>query len=497
MSDSPYTFEVPSTWIWVKVRDLTDVIRGASPRPKGDPRYFGGSVPWIMISDVSREPGKYLSRTKEGVTPEGASRSRLLQPGALILSNSGTVCVPKILQIEGCIHDGFVSFPSLPPEVSKDYLYYWFASIRDKVIQQNKQGITQVNLNTEIVRDLDIPLAPAGEQRRIVAKIEELFSDLDAAVAALERVQAKLKRYRAAVLKAAVEGKLTAEWRAQHPNTEPAAELLARILDERRRRWEEAQLARYAQARKEPPNNWREKYQAPMPPDETDLPTIPTTWVVASLDQLSLTITSGSRDWSQYYNRGSGTFIMAQNVRPGRLDLSSRQLVDPPPGDRDRARSQVQNGDLLITIVGANTGDVCRVRGEIPEHYVCQSVALVRPVDVRCSAFLEQYFVSDENGQRQFRRYIYGQGRPHLGFDELRVTAVVLPPLAEQAEIVREIEDRLSVVDQLTAQVEATLKRSSRLRQGILKRAFEGRLVPQDSTDEPAEKLLERIQAER
>lgn len=344
--------------------------------------------------------------------------------------------------------------------------------------------------------DIEVRLAPEAEQRRIVDKIDELFSDLDAAVAALERVQAKLKRYRATVLKAAVEGKLTEEWRKQHRDTERAAVLLARILEERRRRWEEARHDKFKTA-KESPKNWREKYPVPMPPDRTDLPCIPTTWEVASLDQLSQTITSGSRDWSQYYDRGSGTFIMAQNVRPGRLDLSSRQLVDPPPGDRDKARSQVQNGDLLITIVGANTGDVCRVRGEFPEHYVCQSVALVRPVDTRCSAFLEQYFVSDENGQRQFRRYIYGQGRPHLGFDELRVTAVVLPPLAEQAEIVREVEARLSVVDQLAAQVEANLRRASLLRQGILKRAFEGELVSQDPTDEPADKLLERIRAVR
>ena len=87
-----------------------------------------------------------------------------------------------------------------------------------------------------------VPVPPLNEQRRIVAKIEELFSDLDAGVVALERVRANLKRYRATVLKAAVEGKLTEDWRAQHPNTEPASVLLERILTERRRQWEQAQL---------------------------------------------------------------------------------------------------------------------------------------------------------------------------------------------------------------------------------------------------------------
>ena len=108
---------------------------------------------------------------------------------------------------------------------------------------------------------------PLNEQRRIVAKIDELFSDLDAGVAALERARANLKRYRAAVLKAAVEGKLTEQWRAEHPATEPASKLLERILAERRKKWEVDQLAKYAAAGKTPPKDWREKYVEPAGPD--------------------------------------------------------------------------------------------------------------------------------------------------------------------------------------------------------------------------------------
>src|SRR5690349_7604103 len=97
---------LPDRWEWVTVAHLSEVVRGASPRPKGDPKYFGGSIPWIMISDITRQPGKYLSATRETVTDEGAARSRLIKKGSLILSNSGSVCIPKILAIDGCIHDG-------------------------------------------------------------------------------------------------------------------------------------------------------------------------------------------------------------------------------------------------------------------------------------------------------------------------------------------------------------------------------------------------------
>ena len=159
------------------------------------------------------------------------------------------------------------------------------------------------------------------------------------------------------------------------------------------------------------------------------------------MDALTCVITSGSRDWKQYYREdGSGTFIMAQNVRPLRFDRSYRLAVEPPENDRDRTRSEVFKDDLLVTIVGANTGDSCRVPEKLSEHYVCQSVALMRPVLTETSRFLEMFLNSTGHGLAEFRKWIYGEGRPHLSFDNLRETLVCLPPLAEQQEIVRRVE---------------------------------------------------------
>jgi type I restriction enzyme S subunit len=357
-----------------------------------------------------------------------------------------------------------------------------------------QRGTSYPAVRDSDVREHRIPLPPLAEQRRIVEAIEQQLTRLDAGVASLKRAQAGLRRYKAAVLKAACEGRLA----PQDPTDEPANALLSRILAERRVKWEAEQIAKmHAQGRMVLDDGWRAKYQEPQGPDASALVELPKGWVVASMDQITTRITSGSRDWSKYYGEGSGTFLMAQNIRPGQLDLSYRQPVNPPAGDRDRARSQVELDDLLVTIVGVNTGDVCRVPNELPEHYVCQSVALMRPVVPELSRYAELYLVSPENGQHQYEQYIYGAGRPHLSFDQLKMTAVVFPPLAEQQRIVAEVERRLSVVAEVEAAVAANLKRAERLRQAILKRAFEGKLVPQDPSDEPAGVLLERIREER
>ncbi|MCP5553984.1 MAG: restriction endonuclease subunit S [Akkermansiaceae bacterium] len=254
------------------------------------------------------------------------------------------------------------------------------------------------------IEEHDIPLPPLPEQRRIVARIEELFSRLDAGVAALRHARAQLQRYRQSVLAAAVTGELTREWREQNAAeasrlsssdkdqrqdasatllTEPADALLERILKLRREMWD-----------------GRGKYKEPVEPNDAFDRSPPSNWQIASMDALTCHITSGSRDWTKYYtDDGYAVFVMAQNVRPLKFHSTPVVRVAPPDGDRDKARSKVAENDLLITIVGANTGDVCRVDKGFDDYYVCQSVALLRPVESATANYLELYMNSEEHGQ--------------------------------------------------------------------------------------------------
>jgi type I restriction enzyme S subunit len=323
--------------------------------------------------------------------------------------------------------------------IDADYVRYFLLqrSFRRDAERNMRGAAGQRRVPSTYLETRGVPVAPSNEQRRIVDKIDELFSDIEEGERALERARKLLHRYRQAVLKAAVSGELSKDWREKHKGEIESGEaLLARILKTRREAWEQAELAKLRAKGLEPNDNrWKEKYREPTPSDTADLPEIPEEWTHASCDSLVFHLTSGSRDWKQFYGRGAATFIMAQNVRAGRYDDSLKQVVDPPAGDPETERTRVRKGDLLVTIVGANTGDVCTFTQESGDHYVCQSVALMRPWSHAYSEFLNIYFQAEEGGQRQYKRYIYGAGRPHLSFDQLRQTAVAVPSETEAAEI--------------------------------------------------------------
>jgi type I restriction enzyme S subunit len=497
--------ELPKGWLEIPVSAIAEV----NPPQPSIPIPEDGQVSFVRMASVEAESG-ILDASQLRPWTEVNKGYTKFQEGDVLFAKitpcmeNGKFAVAR--ELHGQVGAGSTEFHVLRTYglVREKYLLHFLLQRQvrrnARMLMQGAAG--QLRIPASFFDRLILPLAPPDEQDRIVAEIEKQFTRLDAATAALKRVQANLKRYRASVLKAACEGRLVpteAELaRKEGRDYEPAEKLLQRILRERRARWEIDTLAKMQASGKPPQDDcWKQKYSEPAAPDPSFAFTPPEGWCIASMDQLTSRITSGSRDWSEYYGRGTGTFVMAQNVRPGLFDMSMRQEVDPPVNDPSAVRSQIEKNDLLVTIVGANTGDVCRVPDSFPEHYVCQSVALMRPVETSLGQYLEFFMSSDEHGQMIYKRYTYGAGRPHLSFEQLKATPVLLPPEAEITRIVDVVSQASPTVERQRAAVDLQLSKVSGLRNAILASAFTGQLVPQDPTDEPASALLERIRAER
>jgi type I restriction enzyme, S subunit len=374
----------------------------------------------------------------------------------------------------------------------------WTATtIMNRVTRLAKATAGQFNIGVGMCRHLlPVPLAPANEQGRIVDRVEELLSDLDAGVAALERVKANLKRYRASVLKAAVEGRLTQSWRAAHRPTETGAQLLGHILKERRRKWEDDQLAAFAAAGKPPPNNWRARYKEPIAPDTTNLPELPESWCWASIEQLLAEPTC------------NGISIKGTNAPPGvpalRLSAMSvngfnysdrRHIAIPRDVADDLAIREadffVSRGNGSLRLVGRGT------LAQDPDGLVVfpDTMIRIRMLDAPLLAM----FISRIWSSRSIRGQIEQKARTTAGIykisqQDVRGFVVPIPCREEQEQIVEITSEYLTQADAADNLVKQALLRAARLRQSILKRAFAGKLVAQDPADEPAAVLLARIQ---
>jgi type I restriction enzyme, S subunit len=203
------------------------------------------------------------------------------------------------------------------------------------------------------------------------------------------------------------------------------------------------------------------------------------------LDDLAERVTSGSRDWKPYYEQGTGVFVLTQNVRMRRLDISQPFHVDPPANDPARARSATKQDDILVTIVGANCGNLARVPVPLDDHFVCQSLALVRLQDRSLSEWVELYLAAPAGGQAQFAESYYGQGRPHLSFGDLKKTRIRVPARPVREAAIARFRARAAAAEGLSEKLAFALTRVQSLRVAVLRDAFARRPVSQTTVDEP------------
>jgi type I restriction enzyme S subunit len=463
------SYELPPGWVWTTLGEIAELIGGGTPS-RERPEYFGGDIVWLTPTEIPKDRVATVTESKERITQDGLRRSsaRLVPKGSVLMTSRASIGYVAIAGAEVTTNQGFASFIT-SGAVYNSFLAYWLWSQRDGFIQQ-ATGTTFKEITKSKLRPIAFPLAPLPEQHRIVAKIEELLTSLDAGGASLKRIQAALKRYRAAVLKAACEGRLV----PQDPNDEPAEKLLERILVERRAKWE-------ADLRAKGKHPKKAKYEEPKGPDAEGLPELPEGWYWAKAEQLCDFITKGTTPKSNklYSEEGEVPFIKVYNLtNRGVLDFSvNPTFISAVTHKKELARSVVYPGDVLMNIVGPPLGKVSIAPETYPEWNINQAIAIFRPKPGYNRRFLAFCLLSDDILSWATRRAKATAGQFNLTLEICRALPLPVPPEREQHRIVAEIERRLSVANEIAASVEANLVRSGRLRQAILRRAFEGKLV--------------------
>ncbi len=454
--------ELPDGWINTRLGDIIELSK-----EKVDPKNCSGCI-YIGLENIEKDTGKLLSfNNSESVK----SNKAIFQPGEILygrlrpylnkiwLANCEGICSTDILVFlkNDCISNKYIFYRFL----SKDFVNY--STI-------NSKGVELPRVNYQTISKFIIPLPPLPEQHRIVEKIEEEFTRLDAGVSALKKAKALIPKYRQSVLKAAMCGDLTEEWRAEHQNVESAEVLL-----ERRLRTKNNGITNSA----------------------IQLCNLPKTWVWANLISISEVISGFAFKSNDFTSEGVPVIKIA-NISYG-LFLWKHQEYLPTSFLLANSKYQICPDDILIALTRPITGDkvkTCLYPTGAPKGLLNQRVALIKEKSIIAKKYL-LYALSSDLFKRQIQFSLSETLQPNLSPKDLKELYVSLPPLEEQHEIVCEIERRFSVIDEMEKAVNDSLAKAERLRQSILKKAFEGRLVPQNPDDEPASVLLERIKAEK
>jgi type I restriction enzyme S subunit len=502
MSDEPPggNPKLPRAWLKVSLPQIAQINPALGRCLDGD----AVAVNFVPMRAVEPEGGGLLrpevrpyGEVKKGYTAF-LSGDVIMAKITPCMENGKTTVVPEL---PGSVCFGSTEFHVMRPENGVEAR--WIANfllqheVRRAAQRAMGGGVGQMRVPSSFLETAEIPLPPTAEQQRIAEVLDELLSDLDAGVAGIERVLAKLGQYRAAVLKAAVEGALTADWRKKQRKVEPASVLLTRILAERRRRWEADQLRKFKEAGKEPAKNWKSKYQEPVPPDTTDLPMLPEGWCWATVEQSSDLIQYGTSAKTNAESNGVPVLRMGNIRTDGTLDLTDLKYL--PASHDEFPALLLESGDLLFNRTNSAelVGKTGHYRGIPTPCSFASYLIRVRMLEGASPSVVS--FALNGGGGRRWIKTVVTQmvGQANVNGSKLATFAFPLAPETEQDAIVEAVEDQLSVVEHLEADLEAKLKSAQALRQSILRHAFTGQLVPQNPKDEPATELLKRIASER
>jgi type I restriction enzyme, S subunit len=479
---------LPEGWNWIPLEGLMkepkrDIVDGPFGSDLKAAEYQSEGIPIARLQNIDRNI--FLYKKIQFLSSEKAKQldRHNFKAGDILLTKLGDplgkACIVPENIPHGIIVADLVRIRADIRKIDTKYLSYAINSpFIIKQFENHTKGTTRPRVNLTLIRKLPIPVAPITQQKYIVAEIEKQFSRLDEAVTALKRIQANLKRYKATVLKAAVEGKLTKQWRKEHPNVEPAVPLLKGILAERRAKWESEELAKMkAKGIKPKDDSWKKKYKEPAGPDTANLPELPEGWVWASIELLGDVLGGLTKNPKRSNLPLQLPYLRVANVYANELRLDDIEHIGVEEKELDRLL--VKRWDLLVVEGNGSPEQIGRVAiwdGSI-EPCVHQNHIIKVRLSAACLPKWALYWLLSPNGRDYIREVSSStSGLYTLSVGKISGLPVPLPSSVEQEQVINDIERCLSVTGDLETTIETNLKRAERLRQRILHRAFAGGL---------------------
>ncbi|EPF1752804.1 restriction endonuclease subunit S [Vibrio alginolyticus] len=484
--------ELPKGWVEIPLEQVATWGSGGTPK-RSEPSYYGGDVPWVKTGDLGP---RYLKEASEYISQLGLEKSsaKLFPKGSVAIAMYGaTIGKTSILDFEASTNQACAVGYPIDGVILTDFLYYFLTSEKQNFIKKGKGG-AQPNISQQLIKAHDIRLPSLPEQKRIVEKLDEVLAQVDTIKARLDGIPELLKRFRQSVLASAVSGKLTKEWRGKNKPTSTNEEFRNAIKDYRYKAWLNEKTKKYEEKGKFPKSDaWKAKYVAPTFKGEY-LETLPEGWIQDVLE--GLVYISARIGWkglkaSEYTEEGPlflsvhglnyGTYVELSEA----FHISEERYLESP-------EIMLKNDDILLCKDGAGIGKIAIVKGLAEKASINSSLLLIRAGEFFDTKFL-YYLLSGPKMQTLVHERMTGSAVPHLFQRDVKEFVLDVPPLNEQKEIVRLVDQYFAFADTIEAQVKKAQARVDNLTQSILAKAFRGELVPQNDDDESAEVLLKRI----
>jgi type I restriction enzyme S subunit len=485
--------DLPEGWVLCELRHLSYLVTSGS---RDWSKFYSDTGAYFVRSAEINDYTLRLTEAMRVALPAKTEGMRsLIEAGNILVTITGAN-VGKCAKVETRIPEAYVSqsvaLVKLKDKRLAAVIYYALRApnVGGTQLSEMAYGLGRPVLSLPQIKSINIPLPPLAEQPRIVVKIEELLQKVSAARARVARVPLILKRFRQSVLAAACSGRLTEDWRKQHPELEPAGELLERI----------------EQGREED----RKKARKTSRPDSDineggDLPDLPQLWSWATINQLADVGGGIQKQPKRTPEHNAYAYLRVANVLRGKLDLAEVHKMELFEGELETYR--LERNDLLVVEGNGSLSEIGRSaiwNGEI-ENCVHQNHIIRVRARICSPAYLNAYWNSPAGTARVAEVAVTTAGLYNLSTQKVGRMPVPVPPLEEQHEIVRRVEALFKLADAIEKRVEAATKRADKLTQAILAKAFRGELVPTEAElarregrpYETASVLLERIRRER